>query len=296
MAVDAAQRLMGKFIDADSLDPLAEEGGCVVEFFMEAEEDQLLTEGGIIEKKHPKVKEIRKLEQDALSLLRQENPFNEEEPKQPPKDAQPNVLRAYTDAYKEWDERRQAHDADLKEKATLLRDHHEIKDVYVVSPAGRPMYVDREFIRKIIPGDQGNVVVHHPTRAEIDAYRAQYERFKAGMAQVTTGTPLDKLPGVSRAQVKELAYFNIRTVEQLAKVSDGNLQNIGPYMALRRKAQDWLATARGAAPIEEARAESARLKEELALLKRQMSELIEQQQNQRGPQQNHQQGQNQQRR
>lgn len=272
MAQDAAQRLMGKFIDADTEQPVGENEGTYIEFFMEAAPDPLLTEGGIIEKKNPRVKEIRKFEQDALAALRKDNPFTEEEPVQP-KDTTPAVQRAYQQAHEEWDQRRIAHEDDLKEKATLLRDHHEVKDLLVVSPAGRPIFVDREYIRKVVPGDRSIEVVRPVRQEDIEAYRSQYNRWKSGQAQATSGTPLEQWPGVTRSQVKELAYFNVRTVEQLAAVSDANLSNIGSYTALRKKAQDWIATARGAAPIEEARAEAKRFKEELAEMKRQMAEM-----------------------
>ena len=270
MAQDAAQKLVGKMIDEDTLEPVQEAGGCWVEFSVEAAQDDLLTLGGEIERKHPKVKEIRKLEQEALALLRQENPFTEPEPQPPAKDAPPAVQREYQQQHAEWDERRLTHDADLKEKATLLREHHEHKDLFVVSPAGRPIYVDREYIKIVTPGDKDNIP-HRPVRpSDIEAYRAQYNRFKAGLSQATTGTPIEQLPGVSKSQVKELAYFNIRTVEQLVQTSDANLSRVGPYMALRQKAADWLKAARGMAPVNEARAEAERLKDEM---KRQAEEI-----------------------
>ena len=272
MAQDAAQKLTGKMIDADSLEPVGENDGCIVEFSMEAVVDPLLTEGGLLEKKHPRVKEIRKMEQETLAALRQDNPFPEEEP-QPPKDTSPAAQRAYQQANEEWDQRRIFHDQDLKQKATLLRDHHEVKDLYVVSPAGRPIYVDREYITKIIPGDKDNIPIRPVRPEDVEAYREKYNRFKSGHAQATTGTPLEQWPGVTRAQVKELAFFHVRTVEQLASVSDANLSKIGTYMALRKKAQDWLATARGSAPIEAARAETKQVRDELSEVKRQLEEM-----------------------
>jgi hypothetical protein len=284
MAQDVAQKLSGRFIDEQTLEPVKEDGGCYVEFFMEAEPDQLLTEGGVIEKKHPQVKEIRKMEQEALAALRAEFPFSDPEPVQPAKDAPPPVQRQFSQAHEEWDERRLSHDADLKEKATLLRDHHEFKDLLVVSPAGRPIFTDREFIRIVVPGDKDNMPVRRVRQADIEAYREKYNLFKQGLSQATTGTPLEQWPGLTKAQVRELSYFNVRTVEQLAKLSDTAIQGIGPYMAYRRKAQDWLATARGVAPVEEARAEAQRLRDEMAVLRRQMAEMAEAQAPSKGKQ------------
>lgn len=276
MAMDAAQRLSGQFVNAESLEPMAEHGGCHVEFYMAAAPDQLLTEGGEINRRHPRVKEIRKLESEALALLRSQEPFTEEEPQPPAKDAPPPVQRKFEEAHKAWDDRRLAHDATLVERSTLLHEHHEIKDLLVVSPAGRPIYVEREYIRIVTPGDKDNIPERPVREDDRLAYPELYAKFKAGQTQAATGTPLEQWPGVNRAQVKELAYFNIRTVEQLAALSDGNMSNIGPYTALRRKAQDWLKVARGASPVEEARAEAKRAHEEIAELKRQMAALMEQ--------------------
>lgn len=277
MAQDVAAQLMGKFINNETYEAVPENGGCYVEFFMEALPDPLLTEGGEIEKKHPKVKEIRKLEQEALALLRGNEPFTEAEP-QPPKDQTPAVQRAYQQAHEEWDARRVAHDEDLKARASLLKEHHEHKDLLVVSPAGRPIYIDTEFIRIFTPGDKDNIPVRPVRPSDIAAYRDQYNRFKNGLSQAATGTPLEQWPGLNKSQVKELAYFNIRTVEQLAQTSDASIQKIGPFMAHRKRAQDYLATARGMAPVEEARAEAKRARDEIAELKRQIEGLRNQKQ------------------
>jgi hypothetical protein len=126
-------------------------------------------------------------------------------------------------------------------------------------------------------------------QTDIESYRALYDRFKSGQAQVAVGTPLEQWPGVTRSQVKELAYFNVRTVEQLAAVSDTNMAQMGTFMALRKKAQDWLSTARGMAPVEEARAETARLREELAQMKAQLAGMTSEAQQHRGGNQNQQQ-------
>jgi hypothetical protein len=281
--MDIAQKLNGKFIDEASLEPVAEDGGCFVEFFMEAAPDPLLTDGGMLDRRHPKVKEIQKMEQDALMAARAEQPFSEPEPTAPAKDAPGAAQVAYRQAREDWERRAKEHDEGLRAQTALLRDHHEIKEVFVVTPAGRPIYVDREYIRKMIPGDRENEVVRPVRPEDIVAYRARYNQFKSGQTQAIAGTPLEQWPGLTKAQVRELAFFNVRSVEQLAQVSDANLSKIGTYTAIRKKAQDWLAAARGAAPVEEARAEARRATEEVAELRRQLAE-IQKHQNQGGNQ------------
>lgn len=261
------------FVDSESGEPVAETGGCWVEFHMGTAPDQLLTEGGIIEKSHPQVRDIQRMEREALALLKQQEPFPEEEPQPPAKDATPADKRAYEEAHGDWDARRKAHEASLAEQARILREYPDSDKVWEVRPVGRPIFRDVEMIRIRIPGDRDNIVDRQVRKSDIAAYREQYNRWKSGKQQQTTGTPLAQWPKVTAAQVEELAYFGVRTVEQLAATSDVNLQNIGPYMQLRQQARDWIATARGTAPVEEARAEARRASEEAAELRRQLADL-----------------------
>jgi hypothetical protein len=272
---DVVAHYAGKFCDMDSGEPIQDGGGVWVEFFSEACPDQLLTEGGTIAKSHPKVKDIRKLEDEALALLRQTEPFAEEEPKQPKNTSDLTAMRVYKDTYAEWEERRAKHDGDLKARAALLKDHPENKDLFEVSPAGRPIYLDRDYIRIVVPGDMWNQPVRPVMPADIEKHRAAYNAYKAGKSQVVHGTPLEQWPGVSKSQVKELVHFGVRTVEDLAQTSDANLANVGQYVAIRGKARDWLAQSRGMKPIEEARAEAKRANAQIEDLRRQIAALQE---------------------
>lgn len=281
-------KYQGKFMD-ESGNAIDEDGGCAVEFYMEAVPDQLLTDGGEIERRHPKVKEIQKREAEALALLRQETPFTEEapppagaEPAAPPADA-PEPRRkqfakdhaSWEAAKRErttWEERRDAHEADLKEKSRVLREHPEHAELFTVLPAGRGVFTDMEFIQKRIPGDLSQVVQRRVRESDRREYPDKYRRFKSGQAQATTGTPLDKWPGLLKSQVLELNYFGVKTVEQLAQVSDDNLSRIGPYVNARQKAKDWIATARGNAPIDGLRAEIARRDNDIETLKKALTQ------------------------
>ena len=119
---------------------------------------------------------------------------------------------------------------------------------------GRPIFEDREFVRILIPGDRRSMAVE-PVRDEHKGrWPKEYEAFKAGLETPLEGTPLGEWPVslMSPARVRELAYFNIRTVEQLSAVNDAQLQNLGMgARELRERARTWLEVARtGAAPLE----------------------------------------------
>lgn len=93
--------------------------------------------------------------------------------------------------------------------------------------AGRPVFEDREFVRIIIPGDRRSMVVEPVNEAHKQRWPREYEAFRAGAEAPLEGTALADWPQISRARVEELAYFHIRTVEQLAAINDAQLQQLG---------------------------------------------------------------------
>ena len=119
---------------------------------------------------------------------------------------------------------------------------------------GRPLFEDREFVRIIIPGDRRSMVVEPLNEGHQQRWPREYEAYKAGREAPLEGTPLSEWPvsAMSPARVQELAYFHIRTVEQLAAVNDAQLQGLGMgARELRERAKTWLeVAAKGAAPIE----------------------------------------------
>ncbi len=119
---------------------------------------------------------------------------------------------------------------------------------------GRPIFEDRDFVRIIIPGDRRSMAVEPVGEAHKERWPREYEAFRAGREAPLEGTPLSEWPVslMGPARVQELAYFNLRTVEQLAAVNDAQLQNLGMgSRELRERARTWLEVAeKGAGPIE----------------------------------------------
>ena len=119
---------------------------------------------------------------------------------------------------------------------------------------GRPIFEDREFVRIIIPGDRRSMAVEPVNEEHKARWPREYEAFRVGREAPLEGTPLSEWPVslMSPARVQELAYFNLRTVEQLSAVNDAQLQNLGMgSRELRERARTWLEiAAKGAAPIE----------------------------------------------
>ena len=121
--------------------------------------------------------------------------------------------------------------------------------------AGRPIFTDVEMIRIMVPGDKGNIVERVVREADKARFPRHYAAYKNNQKDLIEGTPLEKWNYLSEAQVRELMHFNVRTVEQLAAMSDGNAQNFVGINVLRRKAQEYLDIAAEGAPVAQLQAE-----------------------------------------
>lgn len=140
---------------------------------------------------------------------------------------------------------------------------------------GHPVYDPVEHIEVMVPGDKTNKV-HRPVREQDKLDHAgAYAAFKAGLEAPTEGMPLKEWPGCTRGEVEMLAHFRIRTVEELAAVNDGNAQNIGPILALRQKARDYISAAKQAAPVDQMRKSLEERDAQIQALQQQVKELLE---------------------
>ena len=143
---------------------------------------------------------------------------------------------------------------------------------FPASILGRPFYEDQEFVTIYIPGDKDNVIFRPVRNVDKVQYGEQYRAFKANKDQPLTGTPLDKLPFMSRSQCLELAYFGIKTAEQLVGTSDVNGQKIMGWAALKARVQSFLEAAAGNAPAAKLQAELEKRDNEIDTLKKALAE------------------------
>jgi hypothetical protein len=149
-----------------------------------------------------------------------------------------------------------------------------VKNTFKSNEAGRPIFDEREFIRVIVPGDSRSVFEDLVTDEHRTRFADRYARFKRGVAQASTGTPLEVWPQMTVGLVAEMKAMNITTVEELAGLSDGNAQKIMGNFDLRRRAQAFLDAAAGDAANSKLAAELEKRDSEIAALKSQMEQLI----------------------
>lgn len=154
-----------------------------------------------------------------------------------------------------------------------VQDHEES------AKAGRPIFVDKEFI-KIIPVGDRNTVICEPVRHQwsgnepphTERFARQYAAFKNQQHEVVEGTPLEQWPPLTKSQVMNFKTASVYTVEQLAAVSDANLHNLGMGARdLRDKAIAYLKNAKETASLMESQQEINALKDQIEALKNQLA-------------------------
>lgn len=107
--------------------------------------------------------------------------------------------------------------------------------------AGREVKKDVPWIR-IQGGGSKDFILRPAFDEDYVKYPVEYQHFKAakGDEEVIVGTRLEDVAWVSRAQVEELTYWGIRSVEQLAAAPDSDVQGVMAINTLKQKAKDWL--------------------------------------------------------
>lgn len=105
---------------------------------------------------------------------------------------------------------------------------------------------------------------HRYRRREEGGFPAEYQAFKSGLVMEASGTPLRDWLG-ENSRTKNLASFNVYTVEQLVEASDSLCQTLGPgTYDLRTKAKAYLLSRQGSAEAERVAAENEVLRNQMA--------------------------------
>lgn len=138
---------------------------------------------------------------------------------------------------------------------------------------GRPCFDDVPFVTIKVRGDNLNVTRRPVRDDDKRRFPRRWEQFLRGEAATHDGTPLREWSACARGQVKELAHFDVHTVEQLAATSDDNCRRMGPYLRLRDAAKAFLEQSKGLAPLTKLQAENAELKSQLEMHAKQTAEL-----------------------
>lgn len=138
---------------------------------------------------------------------------------------------------------------------------------------GRPIFVSREYVTIMVPGDKTNVVNRPVNDLDRRRFADRYAAFKSGAKEEQVGTPLDTVPWITREQVEELKFFNVRTLEHLANMPDGNAQKFMGINQLRQRARDHIELAKENAPAMKLKEELRERDSTISVMQKQLAEM-----------------------
>lgn len=140
--------------------------------------------------------------------------------------------------------------------------------------AGRTIHKEVEYVEILAAGNPNNIVQRRATSEDRSRFEKQYSLFKQGSEEQLTGTHLTEVAWLTRSQIEELAYLRIRSLEQLANVSDEVCgRNVGLY-ELKKKANAVLEASASEAPLHKLQAENEKLLKQVEELTEQLKILL----------------------
>lgn len=166
-------------------------------------------------------------------------------------------------------------DTSAMDKRLVVRFSTETRpDSKKTEETGQPAFREIEYIQILIPGDKTLNVFRPVMPSDRNRFVQQYQAFKARKGEVLVGTPLSAWAMVTESQRRELDYFNIRTVEQLAEVADSFVGQMMGVHALKQQAQKYLAITKEAAPTIKLQKEIEKKDEQIASLQQQIDGIM----------------------
>jgi len=155
-----------------------------------------------------------------------------------------------------------------------------VEDERATREQGRKVFVEKEYVKVMVPGDRLNVIDRPVQRTgttptdDTLRFARQYERFKAREEQkAVEGTPIHLWPGVPAAIAEELKYQNCFTVEQLAEMSDANLSKFPKGHELKAKAKAFVAAVKDQEQVNKLQAALDERDNRIATLENELKEL-----------------------
>jgi hypothetical protein len=153
----------------------------------------------------------------------------------------------------------------------------QVKNNFKSDAEKRPIFEEKIFIKKLVPGDS-TLVIDRPVReTDIEEFPVEWARFEQKKEQKVAGTPIEAWAIISETQKAEFKAMHIYTIDQFANLPDNAGDKIMGFNDLRTKARAFIAAAQDAAMFDKIRAETdaklAQQEEEMAQLRALITEL-----------------------
>jgi hypothetical protein len=147
-----------------------------------------------------------------------------------------------------------------------------VKDVQRSKEEGRDIFKEKEYIDIRIPGSRDGAA-RPATFRDKQRFPRHYAAFQQRVEMAEEGTPLSEWPVISRTLADEMAFFNIKTVEQLANVNDTIAGQFMGAQMYKQKAKAWLERAKEDVTVDKLQSELAQRDDLLKELQDQIARL-----------------------
>lgn len=137
---------------------------------------------------------------------------------------------------------------------------------------GRDIFDEVEVVYIRVPGSKDEIT-NLVTDDHKKRFSELYRKWRANEAAPITGTPLTEWPAASTSFIDEMRSYGIRTIEQLAELSDGIAMSNPGWLTMRTRAQGFLQAAKDNAAAESLAVQNRQLQEQLAAMQAQIDAL-----------------------
>ena len=145
-----------------------------------------------------------------------------------------------------------------------------LQDTAQTSEQGRPVFKDVEYCEIRVRGNRDPQACRPATYSDKKRFPRHYEAFKTRTEIPEDGTPLAEWPQISRSQIEELAFMQIKTVEQLSLAADTAICKLMGGYTLKQRAAAWLKSSNATALI----ANNEALKQQVKTLEEKVERLL----------------------
>jgi hypothetical protein len=146
----------------------------------------------------------------------------------------------------------------------------QIKNNYKSELEKRPIFEEKIYLKKLVPGDS-TLVVDRPMReTDMEEFPIEWARFEQKKEQKADGTPIDAWAAISETQKAEFKALHIFTIDQFATLPDSAGNKIMGFNDLRAKARAFIGSAQDSEMMDKIRAETD---EKLKAQEAEMAEL-----------------------
>jgi hypothetical protein len=148
-----------------------------------------------------------------------------------------------------------------------------VKDQGASEEQGRAVFKEVEYVDIRIPGARGTGAARPATARDKKRFERHYQAFKQRIELPVEGTPLVEWPLINRSMAEELAFAGVKTVEQMAGMSDVVASQFMGGQMFKDKAQKWLDRAQADVTVTQLEGELAKRDTLIAQMEKRLAEL-----------------------